>query len=160
MTWLVTGGAGYIGAHVVRSLRESGRTVVILDDLSSGHREFVPDDVRFVPGSVTEPGDVDAALDAGPSGEPVTGVVHLAAFKYAGDSVQRPLHTYRQNVTGTHVLLERMLARGVADPGRGPGASAAADLTALLQRGRVRPRGPAGNQRAQPVPTGAQGPER
>src|SRR5262249_32127690 len=113
MTWLVTGGAGYSGAHVVRCLRESGRTVVILDDLSSGHREFVPDDVRFVPGSVTEPGDVDAALGAGPNGEPVTGVVHLAAFKYAGDSVQRPLHTYTQNVTGTHVLLERMLARGV-----------------------------------------------
>jgi len=113
MTWLVTGGAGYIGAHVVRCLRQSGRTVVVLDDLSSGHPEFVPDDVRFVLGSVTEPQAADEALSAGPDGEPVTGVIHLAAFKYAGTSVERPLHTYWQNVTGTQVLLERMLEHGV-----------------------------------------------
>jgi UDP-glucose 4-epimerase len=102
-TWLVTGGAGYIGSHVVRCLRSSGREVVVLDDLSSGHPEFVPGDVRFVRGSITDSGAVSDTLTG------VTGVVHLAGFKYAGVSVQRPLHTYAQNVFGTQVLLEAML---------------------------------------------------
>jgi len=106
-TWLVTGGAGYIGAHVVRCLTESGRSVVVLDDLSSGHRGFVPDGVRFVEGSVVDPAAVDSAL-AG-----VAGVIHCAGFKYAGVSVERPLHTYTQNVTAVQVLLERMLAASV-----------------------------------------------
>jgi UDP-glucose 4-epimerase len=108
VSWVVTGGAGYIGAHVARCLRESGRDVVVLDDLSSGHRDFVDADARFVEGSVTDPAAVDRALHGD-----VDGVVHLAAYKYAGESVRRPLHTYWQNVTGTQVLLERMLARGV-----------------------------------------------
>jgi UDP-glucose 4-epimerase len=112
MRWCVTGGAGYIGSHVVRALRDAGREVVVLDDLSSGHRGFVHDDVPFVEGSVVDPAAVDAALGAG-SGDPVTGVVHLAGFKYAGVSVERPLHTYTQNVTGMQVLLDRMLAAGV-----------------------------------------------
>ena len=54
MTWLVTGGAGYIGSHVVRAFRQVGLDVVVLDDLSSGHREFVPADVPFVDGSVLD----------------------------------------------------------------------------------------------------------
>jgi UDP-glucose 4-epimerase len=113
MTWLVTGGAGYIGAHVVRHLLDSGRDVVVLDDLSSGHREFVAAGVPLVAGSVVSEGDVDRALRSGPDGAPVTGVVHLAGYKYAGESVRRPLHTYRQNVVGTQVLVERMLETGV-----------------------------------------------
>ena len=111
MKWCVTGGAGYIGSHVVRALRDAGRDVVVLDDLSSGHRAFVADDVELVEGSVVDPAAVDAALGAG--GSPVAGVVHLAGFKYAGVSVERPLHTYTQNVTGMQVLLDRMLAAGV-----------------------------------------------
>jgi UDP-glucose 4-epimerase len=112
MTWLVTGGAGYIGAHVARCLLESGRPVVVLDDLSSGHREFVPEQARFVAGSVVDPGAVADAL-TGDDGSAVSGVVHLAGFKYAGVSVQRPLHTYEQNVTGTQVLLAGMARSGV-----------------------------------------------
>ncbi|HEX2805442.1 MAG TPA: UDP-glucose 4-epimerase GalE [Kineosporiaceae bacterium] len=112
MTWLVTGGAGYIGAHVARCLLESGRDVVVLDDLSSGHRRFVPARARFVEGSVVDPSAVDAAL-VGPDGVPVAGAVHLAGFKYAGVSVERPLHTYEQNVTAVQVLLARMAAAGV-----------------------------------------------
>ena len=113
MTWLVTGGAGYIGAHVVRHLVASGRQVAVLDDLSSGHRGFVGRGVRLVEGTVVSATDVDAALHAGPDGAPVTGVVHCAGYKYAGESVRRPLHTYRQNVVGTQVLVERMLEAGV-----------------------------------------------
>ncbi len=115
MTWVVTGGAGYIGAHVVRCFLESGRDVVVLDDLSSGHREFVADDVPFVEGSVTDPSAVEEALTGGKvaGSATVTGIVHLAGFKYAGVSVQRPLHTYEQNVTGMQVLLARMTDLGV-----------------------------------------------
>src|SRR3954454_24746744 len=109
-TWLVTGGAGYIGAHVVRALRATGLQVVVLDDLSSGHRGFVDPDVPLVEGSVVDPDAVDEALTK--YGDAV-GVVHLAGFKYAGVSVQRPLHTYRQNVTGMQVLIERVLEHGV-----------------------------------------------
>jgi UDP-glucose 4-epimerase len=107
---LVTGGAGYIGSHVVRAFLESGRQVVILDDLSSGHREFVPAGVPFIEGSVVDAAQVGAALRA--AGR-VDGIVHLAGFKYAGVSVQRPLHTYRENVTGMATLLEVALDEGV-----------------------------------------------
>jgi UDP-glucose 4-epimerase len=109
MTWLVTGGAGYIGAHVVRALLDSGLRATVLDDLSSGHREFVPDGVAFVRGSILDGGLVMRALED----HEVTGVIHVAGFKYAGVSVQRPLHTYEQNVTGTAVLLAAMQERGV-----------------------------------------------
>lgn len=109
MTWLVTGGAGYIGAHVVRAFTEQGIGAVILDDLSSGHESFVPDGIPFVRGSIL---DRELVLDALRKFE-ITGVVHVAGFKYAGVSVQRPLHTYAQNVTGTLALLEAMEEAGV-----------------------------------------------
>ncbi|WP_423918389.1 UDP-glucose 4-epimerase GalE [Frigoribacterium sp. 2-23] len=109
MSWLVTGGAGYIGSHVVREFRRAGIDVVVLDDLSSGIASFVPDDVPFVRGSILDRDLVQEALRA----HDVTGVVHVAGYKYAGVSVQRPLHTYEQNVTGTAVLLEAMAAEGV-----------------------------------------------
>jgi UDP-glucose 4-epimerase len=109
MTWLVTGGAGYIGAHVVRAFAKVGLDCVVLDDLSSGHRGFVPDDVPLVQGSIT---DTDLVADT-LARRGIEGVVHLAAFKYAGVSVQRPLHTYTQNVTGTVSLLDAMASQGV-----------------------------------------------
>ena len=70
---------------------------------------FVPEDVPLVVGSLVDRAAIDEALD----GRDVSGVVHLAGFKYAGVSVSRPLHTYTQNVTGTVVLLEGMAAHGV-----------------------------------------------
>ena len=103
-SWLVTGGAGYIGAHIVASFADVGIATVVLDDLSSGHRHFVPDDVPFVEGSI-----LDADLLARVFAEhQIAGVVHVAGFKYAGVSVDRPLHTYEQNVTGTQRLLQAM----------------------------------------------------
>ncbi len=114
MKWCVTGGAGYIGSHIVRTLLDAGREVTVLDDLSSGHRAFVSDGVELVEGSVVDPDAVDVALGVGAPDGTVAGVVHLAGFKYAGVSVERPLHTYTQNVTGMQVLLDRMLTAGVA----------------------------------------------
>jgi UDP-glucose 4-epimerase len=104
MSWLVTGGAGYIGSHVVRAFLEAGIEPVVLDDLSSGHREFVPDGVPFVEGTILDTDLVAATLQQ----HAVTGVMHIAGFKYAGVSMQQPLHCYEQNVTGTISLLRAM----------------------------------------------------
>jgi UDP-glucose 4-epimerase len=109
MAWLLTGGAGYIGAHIVEAFRAAGREVVVFDDLSSGFREFVPDDVVVHEGRVEDPTAVAAALDA----QPVDGIIHLAGLKYAGESVHVPLDFYRANVEGTRVLLEAMAARDI-----------------------------------------------
>ncbi|MCK9917440.1 MULTISPECIES: UDP-glucose 4-epimerase GalE [Microbacterium] len=111
MSWLVTGGAGYIGAHIVRALATDGLTPVVLDDLSSGVASFVPDGVAFVRGSILDRELVESAL----RDHDVTGVIHVAGYKYAGVSVQRPLHTYEQNVDGTRVVLAAMAAANVTN---------------------------------------------
>jgi UDP-glucose 4-epimerase len=108
MSWMVTGGAGYIGAHVVRAFEDVGLDVVVVDDLSSGHRQFVRDDVPFVEGTIVDTDLMERTMRE----HEVEGVVHLAGFKYAGVSVDRPLHTYTQNVTGTVNLLEAMERTG------------------------------------------------
>ena len=109
MTWLVTGGAGYIGAHVTKALVAAGLDTIVLDDLSSGHREFVPDGVQFVRASILDGPRVMDTLKE----HDITGVIHVAGYKYAGVSVQRPLHTYDQNVTGTAKLLAAMEECGI-----------------------------------------------
>src|SRR3954447_4659023 len=108
MAWLVTGGAGYIGSHVVRAFTEAGIASVVLDDLSSGIRSFVRDDAVFVRSSILDGVRMKQVFED----HEITGVVHLAGFKYAGVSVQRPLHTYEQNVTSTAHLLAGMAAHG------------------------------------------------
>ena len=108
-TWLVTGGAGYIGSHVVRSLRASGRDVVILDDFSMGLRRRVPEGVPVIEADVH-----DAAVLAHTfRSHPIDGVIHLAAKKAAGESVDIPLYYYRENVDGLLTLLEAMEGTGV-----------------------------------------------
>jgi UDP-glucose 4-epimerase len=109
MTWLITGGAGYIGAHVVRAMTEAGERAVVYDDLSTGRAERVPDGVALEVGSTLD-GDRLADVLAGHA---VTGVVHLAAKKQVGESVERPLHYYRENVEGLRILLEAVTAAGV-----------------------------------------------
>ncbi|MEU1367099.1 UDP-glucose 4-epimerase GalE [Streptomyces sp. NPDC005803] len=109
MTWLITGGAGYIGAHVVRAMREAGERVVVIDDLSTGNPARLPDDVPLVRGSAADRGLLDRVL----AGHGVTGVVHLAAKKQVGESVEKPLMYYRENVGGLSVLLEAVVAAGV-----------------------------------------------
>lgn len=104
MAILVTGGAGYIGSHVVRALRLAGLEAIVLDDLSSGHRRFVPEDVPLIELSVVHTDELIKVF-----GEfNIEAVIHLAGFKYAGVSVERPLHTYQENVQGTLSLLRAM----------------------------------------------------
>ena len=112
MTWLVTGGAGYIGSHIVAALRASGDpelAPVVLDDLSAGYRSFVPAGVPFANVNILDQTKVEATI----LNHGITGVIHVAGFKYAGVSVERPLHTYRVNVEGTRILLDAMLRQGV-----------------------------------------------
>ncbi|MFJ6387709.1 UDP-glucose 4-epimerase GalE [Streptomyces sp. NPDC091972] len=109
MTWLITGGAGYIGAHVVRALTEAGEQAVVYDDLSTGVAERVPAAVPLVTGSTLDAERVAHTL----ADHEVTGVVHLAAKKQVGESVELPLHYYRENVEGLRVLLEAVTAAGV-----------------------------------------------
>ncbi|MBX7546457.1 UDP-glucose 4-epimerase GalE [Streptomyces sp. NPDC004232] len=109
MTWLITGGAGYIGAHVVRAMTEAGERTVVYDDLSTGIAERLPADVPLVRGST-----LDAELVARTLAEhEISGVVHLAAKKQVGESVDLPLHYYRENVEGLRVLLEAVTAAEV-----------------------------------------------
>ncbi|MET0590252.1 MAG: UDP-glucose 4-epimerase GalE [Naasia sp.] len=110
MAWLVTGGSGYIGAHVVRAFSEAGIEPVVIDSLSSGIRSFVPEGISFVHGSILDGELLSRVFEE----HDIDGVVHLAGFKYAGVSVQKPLLTYAQNVTGTAVLLGAMDAAGVS----------------------------------------------
>lgn len=107
MRWLVTGGAGYIGAHVVAAMLDQGYDVTVLDDLSTGHRSFVPEAARFIEGSCGDARDVDEAL------QDCVGVVHVAGIKYAGESVTRPLDFYYINVEGMRVLLQRVTEHGI-----------------------------------------------
>jgi UDP-glucose 4-epimerase len=109
MTWLVTGGAGYIGSHVVRALRDAGVAVVVIDDLSTGLAQFLPGDVPLVPANLLDADTVRLMLEF----HRVTGVIHIAGYKYAGESVRRPLHTYRQNVSAMVTLLEEVTAAGI-----------------------------------------------
>ncbi|MEW1902824.1 UDP-glucose 4-epimerase GalE [Streptomyces sp. NPDC056529] len=109
MTYLITGGAGYIGSHVVRAMTQAGERVVVLDDLSTGYEARVPEGVPLVVGSTLDREVLDRTI----AEHGVTGVVHLAAKKQVGESVELPLHYYRENVIGLTVLLEAVAAAGV-----------------------------------------------
>ena len=106
---MVTGGAGYIGSHVVRELQNAGISVVVLDNLSTGVRGFVPSDVPLVETDLLDTASVRGAL----AEHSVTGVIHIAGFKFAGISVEKPLHTYQQNVTAMMSLLQAMESQEV-----------------------------------------------
>ena len=108
MRLLVVGGAGYVGATAAMWLRDRGHAVWVLDDLSTGHRDFVPDE-RFTEARV---GDREA-LEALFARERFDGVMHFAARSLVGESVQKPEEYFENNVLQTQVLLEAMLEHGI-----------------------------------------------
>ncbi|MFJ9144223.1 UDP-glucose 4-epimerase GalE [Streptomyces griseus] len=108
MTWLITGGAGYIGSHVVAEMAGEER-LVVLDDLSTGRAERLPEGVPLVVGSVLDRELLDRVL----AEHAVTGIVHIAGKKQVAESVERPLYYYRENVDGLRTLLEAAAAAGV-----------------------------------------------
>ena len=107
MKVLVTGGAGYIGSHVVLALCEEGNNVVVLDDLSTGNREAVDKRALFIQGSTLNDNDLSKGLND------VDAVIHLAAFKAAGESMIHPEKYSHNNITGTITLLNAMAKHGV-----------------------------------------------
>lgn len=109
MNILVTGGAGYIGSVTVESLIARGHQVVVLDNLSTGHREAVHPDAAFVHGDVSDADMVAYAL----VDHEVEAVLHFAAHSLVGESMKEPLKYFANNTAGTLSLLEAMLGHGV-----------------------------------------------
>ncbi|CAM5335429.1 UDP-glucose 4-epimerase GalE [Streptomyces tanashiensis] len=103
--YLVTGGAGYVGSVVAAHLLERGHRVTVLDDLSTGFAEAVPEGAEFIEGRIQ---DAARWLDSG-----YDGVLHFAAFSQVGESVAKPEKYWENNVGGTMALLAAMRAAGV-----------------------------------------------
>jgi len=108
---LITGGAGYIGSHAVLAFREAGHEVIVLDDLSTGYRALVPQDVPFVEGGVGDSDVVEALID----GHGIGTVVHFAGSIIVPESVTDPLKYYRNNTCASRALIEACVRRGVSE---------------------------------------------
>src|SRR5262245_19888227 len=102
MTTLVTGGAGYIGSHIVHELNDAGEPVVVLDNLSSGFAEALPAGVSLVTGDC---GDADL-IDATFAKHKVSAIVHMAGSVVVEESVADPLRYYANNTANTRTLIE------------------------------------------------------
>jgi UDP-glucose 4-epimerase len=110
LTILVTGGAGYIGSHTVRALRDAGRQVVVLDSLELGRREDLL-------GAPLVEGDMhdEALVEKTCRDHDVSAIVHFAAYKSVGESMQSPGKYWRNNVDGTARLVEAAMRAGVRE---------------------------------------------
>ena len=109
MTWLITGGAGYIGSHVVAAAKAAGHDVVIIDDLSTGFADRIPADVTFFQADIADQNVVRSIIRT----HQITGVVHLAAKKQVGESVQEPLMYWEWNVSKMISFLEVLVSENV-----------------------------------------------
>ena len=107
--FLVTGGAGYVGSHVVAALVDRGDAVVVIDNLRQGHRAAVPGGVRLVEADLADAGAIDAVLADGPW----DGVLHFAALSLVGESMREPFRYLRENVGAGVVLIEACVRHGV-----------------------------------------------
>lgn len=109
MAILVLGGAGYIGSHTVYELIDAGKEVVIADNLETGHIEAVHPKAKFYQGDIRDRAFIDSVFD----NEQIDGVIHFAANSLVGESMTNPLKYYDNNLCGTKVLLESMVAHGI-----------------------------------------------
>ncbi len=110
MKIVVLGGAGYIGSHTVYELVDAGNDVVIIDNLETGHIEAVHPKAKFYQGDLRDRGFVDSVFDAE---KDIDAVIHFAANSLVGESMTNPLKYYDNNLCGTKVLLESMVAHGL-----------------------------------------------
>lgn len=108
-TVLVTGGAGYIGSHAVLALRAAGRSVVVLDDLSTGDRNLIPADVPLIVGDVADGAQTAILLRDHHIGT----VMHFAGSIIVPESVADPLKYYRNNTAASRSLIETCIKAGV-----------------------------------------------
>ena len=106
---LVTGGAGYIGSHFVKYLIERGKEVLVIDNLSRGHREAVNGKAKFEQADILDYDALTAVLKK----YEIEAVVHFAAFAYVGESVEKPEMYYRNNVVGSFNLIKAVNERGI-----------------------------------------------
>lgn len=106
---LVTGGAGYIGSHAVLALRDAGWPVAVIDNLSTGTRYLVPDDVPFYEGNVADRPLVDRIF----ADQGIGAIMHFAGSIVVPDSVEQPLEYYRNNTLSSHALLSAAVDAGV-----------------------------------------------
>jgi len=111
MNVLVTGGAGYIGSHCVKILIERGYNVTVIDNLSTGYKQAVDVRANFYNTNIKNLDEVTKIL----KDEAIDSVIHFAAFSLVGESMQKPLKYYDNNVYGTKVLLEAMNNAGVSN---------------------------------------------
>jgi len=109
MTILVCGGAGYIGSHAVARLVEKGEEVVVLDNLYTGHRDAVPEGVKLCIGNLADEKFMDKVFQE----NKIDAVMHFAAYSLVGESVEKPLKYYENNVYGSLCLLKTMEKFGV-----------------------------------------------
>ncbi len=109
MSILVLGGAGYIGSHTVYELIDAGEEVVIVDNLETGYEKAVHPKAKFYKGDIRNREFVDSVFD----NEKIDAVIHFAANSLVGESMVNPLKYYDNNLCGTKVLLESMVAHGI-----------------------------------------------
>ena len=107
--FLVTGGAGYVGSHLVAALRDRGDTAVVLDNLSIGHHQAVPDDVQLIEADLGDAAAVDAVLAQGPW----DAVFHFAALSQVGESMREPLRYLMENAGNGIRLVDACVRHGV-----------------------------------------------
>lgn len=109
MTILVLGGAGYIGSHTVYELIDDGEDVAVIDNLLTGHEEAVHPKARFYKGDIRDREFLDKVLKK----EKPDAVIHFAACSLVGESMEKPLKYYDNNLCGTKILLDSMVANGI-----------------------------------------------
>ncbi|HUQ58499.1 UDP-glucose 4-epimerase GalE [Lentzea sp.] len=111
MTILVTGGAGYVGSHVVHALAEAGRDVVVVDDMRTGSPAAVPSGTPVHPIDVTDTAKLEQVIRE----HGVTACIHLAGLKNPGESMKDPGLYFHNNATGTLSVLNALVSTGVRD---------------------------------------------
>lgn len=109
MNILILGGAGYIGSHTAYQLIDAGEKVVIADNLQTGFLEAVHPEAKFYEGDIRDRQFLDSIFEK----ETIDGVIHFAASSQVGESMKDPLKYYNNNLCGTEVLLESMVAHGI-----------------------------------------------